>query len=520
MRTEFKLKKKVAFFNIVKWFLASTIIGAVVGVANGLFLKLLAATLDFTTSFNYYYFALPFGIYLVNILAKKVAPDHTSYSTNDAIAEINAKKPISLISAAKAFFLPIITIGVGGSAGKEAPCADVGAGIASSFAKIFSFNPNERRKLMICGVSAGFAGVFGVPISGALFGLEVLSVGTVFYEVMFPAFIAGITSFQVTQLMGVEYIYHPMVVGVLNLDGSLLFVVAAGIFFGLIARLFMQIISFTKILFRFISRKYSLFWKVFIASALLIALALLTSPVYLGLSMERVDAILAGDRAFTLGFLVKMVTTALTFAGGGVGGMITPVMFIGANAGYFFADMLGLNTVTFAALGLVSVLAGVANTPLAASVMAIELFGASMAPYAAVSCIVSFLITGRRSLYSKQRFAFDKDLSDDESETKADVYKPQNVNHLKKTINEKNFFMSMVRHLIPAAEKKGKRKHKKGEQPKAKKTQTQPEATQTQTAAEGKKISWLSHLFPEINPGDDQQAATEEKPQDNPIDKK
>lgn len=484
MRTEFKLRKKIAFFNILKWFLASTFIGVVVGITNGLFLKLLAATLNFTTSYNYYFLALPFGLYLVNILARKAAPRDTGFSTNEAIGAINDRRPISLISAAKAFFLPIITIGVGGSAGKESPCADVGAGMASFFAGLFSFNPSERRKLMICGVSAGFAGVFGVPISGALFGLEVLSVGTVFYEVMFPAFISGITSYQITKLMGVAYIYHPMTLEAIGLHTSLIYVLAAGIFFGLMSLLFVEIIKLTRIVFRFIGRKYSLFWKVFIAGAILIAIGLLASPAYLGLSMVRVDAILAGDRGMLFGFLIKMFTTGITFAAGGVGGAITPVMFIGANAGYFFADILGLNTITFAALGIVSILAGVCNTPLAASVMAIELFGATIAPYAAVSCIVSFLVTGRRSIYGKQKFAFDKDMSDDDSEhAPAAASKPKNVKELKRALNQKNFLLAMVRHLVPDVKQQKTKEHK----------EPQPAARQTP--------SIFSHLFPSLYDG-------------------
>jgi H+/Cl- antiporter ClcA len=484
MKTEFKLERKIAFLNILKWFLASVFVCAVVGVFNGLFLKLLSSTLKFSGNFPYYYFALPFGLYAVNILARNVAPRDNGFSTNEAIAAINERRGISAISAVKAFFLPIITIGVGGSAGKESPCADVGAGLASFFAKLFSFNVNERRKLMICGVSAGFSGVFGVPISGALFGLEVLSVGTVFYEVMFPAFISGITSYQITQMMGVEYIYYPMVLGAVNLDRSLLSTVAAGLFFGLMSLLFMEIIKLTRIVFRFIGRKYSLFWKVFIASAALIAIALLTSPVYLGLSMNRVEAVLAGDRALLFGFLIKMFTTGITFAAGGVGGLITPVMFIGANAGHFFADILGLNTSTFAALGIVSILAGVCNTPLAASVMAIELFGATIAPYAAVSCIVSFLVTGRRSLYSKQQFAFDKDMRDDDEDIKP-AGKGQRVKELKRALKQKNFLLSSVRHLIPDI-KAVKRTHTRGENP------------HNSSGNERKKPSLFSHLIPEI----------------------
>jgi len=160
------LQRKIAFLNILRWFLLSLLIGAIVGIFNAMFLKLLEYSIGLTNRFEYYFLILPFALYLVSKLAA-ISPKDNDYSTNQAIASINERKGVSLISAVKAFFLPIITIACGGSAGKESPCADVGAGISSSIAKLFHFNKQERRKLMICGVSAGFAGVFGVPISGA-----------------------------------------------------------------------------------------------------------------------------------------------------------------------------------------------------------------------------------------------------------------------------------------------------------------------------------------------------------------
>lgn len=442
MESKFNLRRRIAFFSILKWFFAATIIGVIVGFFNALFLNLLSTSIKFTNSYQYYFLFLPFVLVIVNYLARKIYPQDKGFSTNEAIASINERASISIISSIKAFFLPILTIAAGGSAGKESPCADVGAGVASLVSKLFSFNANERRKLMICGVSAGFAGVFGVPISGAMFGLEVLSVGSVFYEVMFPAFISGITSFQITHMLGVEYVYHPLSLGALNIDSSLWHVFLAGLFFGLVSLLFIEVLRLTQVLFRYISLRFSAFWKCFIAGVLIILITLLTSDIYLGLSMQRVDAILNGDNAATFGFLFKILTTSLTFAGGGVGGLITPIFFIGANAGYFFAHLLGLNTITFAALGLVSILAGAANTPLAASIMAMELFGADIAPYAAVSCIVSFLITGQRTIFDKQKFHFDKIISDDDDR---DQTRPQLENRLK----QRNFFLSMVRHLIP-----------------------------------------------------------------------
>ena len=402
------LQRKITFLNIIKWFLLALLIGVIVGICNAMFLKLLEFSIGFTNQFDYYFLILPLALYVVNKLAK-MSPKDNDYSTNQAIASINERKGVSLISSLKAFFLPIITIACGGSAGKESPCADVGAGVASTCAKIFSFNKQERRKLMICGVSAGFAGVFGVPISGALFGLEVLSVGTVFYEVMFPAFIAGITAFQVTTYLGVSYIYHPMNFSPVLAEKFFLKVIIAGLFFGLVSIILAETLKFTKVVFRFIALKTSPFWRSFIGGILLILIGLWISPSYLGLGVDGFNQILSGGALENpFGFFLKSLTTGITFAAGGVGGIITPVFFIGAQAGALLASWLGTDTATMAALGLVAVLAGAANTPLSASIMAIELFGAEIAPYAAVACVISFLMSGRQSVYASQRISLDK----------------------------------------------------------------------------------------------------------------
>lgn len=472
------LQRKITFLNIFKWFLLALFIGIIVGICNAMFLKLLEFSIGFTNQFDYYFLVLPLALYLVNKLAK-ISPKDNDYSTNQAIASINERKGVSLISALKAFFLPIITIACGGSAGKESPCADVGAGVASTCAKFFSFNKQERRKLMICGVSAGFAGVFGVPISGALFGLEVLSVGTVFYEVMFPAFIAGITSFQITHALGVNYIYHPLNLKAISLDGSLFQVVLAGLFFGVVALILIEVIKLSNIIMRYVGSKTNMFIRCLAASSIVILIGLLTSPDYLGLTMNRIDIILSGGKGMNLGFLIKIVATAFTFAGGGVGGLVTPVFFIGANAGYFFANLIGLNTSTFAALGLVSVLAGAANTPLAASIMAIELFGASIAPYAAVSCIVSFLVTGRRSIYPKQEFSFDKNLVEDDTKDPLDAYTTE---QLEKALIKKNFILQSIRHLLPNTLSK-----------------KEIDEIVTKSPKNKKDFKILTHLFPDFN---------------------
>ena len=432
---------------IIKWLLLSSLIGILVGTVDALFLKALDRALHWRNQFSLFYIGLPFALYLVYLLARKLYPHQLDYSTDAVIEKINTYRPVGIISAAKSLLLSILTMAAGGSAGKEAPCADAGAGIASCVAQLFRMNKEDQRKLMICGVSAGFAGVFGVPISGALFGLEVLWVGHIFYEVMLPAFIAGITAFQVTTYWGVDYLYHPLHFAPVISEQFFFKVILAGVFFGLVSIFVSEVLKFAKVVFRYIAVRTSPFWRSFIGGTILVLIGLWISPLYLGLGVEGFNHLLAGGSlANPFGFLIKAITTAITFAAGGVGGIITPVFFIGAQAGATFATWLGTDTTTMAALGLVAVLAGAANTPLAAIIMAIELFGAPIAPYATAACVVSFLMSGRHSIYASQRISFDK--KDDRPLNDTLSNAPRMASH--KGIFLKTF-KEMSKHLIPNA---------------------------------------------------------------------
>ena len=442
-------RQRHSFWNIIKWFFLATFVGVVVGCVDALFLKVLDGAIDWRNKIPLFYLGLPLFMYVIWLLARKAAPQAQDYSTDAVINKINSYRPIGLLSAVKSLVLSVFTMTVGGSAGKEAPCADAGAGIGSVFGRLFRMNLEDQRKMMICGVSAGFAGVFGVPISGALFGLEVLWVGHIFYDVMFPAFIAGITAFQVTTWLGVDYIYHPMNFAPVFTEQFFLKVLLAGLFFGFVSIMFTEVMKFVKVLFRYISLKTSPFWRCFIGGVILVLVGMLTSPLYLGLGMDGFNGILAGGELQSpFGFLIKTFTTAVTFAAGGVGGIVTPIFFVGAQAGATVAPLLGVDATTMAALGLVAVLAGAANTPLSASIMAIELFGAEIAPYAAVACVISFLLTGQQSVYGSQRISFDKEKEG--TVGPVDYERPEKARKMsgRKGMLLKTF-KEMSKHLIP-----------------------------------------------------------------------
>lgn len=399
----------ILLFSILKWLILSTIIGIIVGFSTTVFLKLLNWSIELTNNYSYYFLLLPVAFFLSIIVTKYLAPDAEGHGTEKVIEAIHKNNgkikpqvvPIKLI-------VTIISIASGASAGKEGPCAQIGAGLSSTFSDLFKFNENERRKLVICGISAGFASVFGTPIAGAIFGVEVLVIGSILYDVLLPSFIAGMTAFQISSMLGIKYFYHPLnplpeFYGIFFLN-----IILAGIFFGICSFLFIEVLK----LFKMLSEKINI-WaplKGIIGGSILIVLAFIFSDQFLGLGLNTIEDSLQGINIIWYAFIIKIIFTSITLNFGGSGGIITPIFFIGATAGTFFARIFNLDISTFAAIGMVSLLAGAANTPIAASIMFVELFGSNFAPYAAIACIISFVMTGHRSVYPSQMMGIRKSI--------------------------------------------------------------------------------------------------------------
>src|SRR5208283_128734 len=186
-------EQTVLFVSIVKWVVLATIAGAVVGGATAAFLKLLNWTTTFSQQSSYTFLLLPVALFLSALLIKYLAPDAEGHGTEkviEAIHKRSGKIPVAVVPVK--LLATIVTLAIGGSAGKEGPCAQIGAGLTSLFSDLLKFDDHDRKKLVICGISAGFAAVFGTPIAGSMFGVEVLFVGAILYEVLLPSFIAGI----------------------------------------------------------------------------------------------------------------------------------------------------------------------------------------------------------------------------------------------------------------------------------------------------------------------------------------
>jgi len=403
-------EESILLISIFKWFFIASLMGVIVGAATTFFLACLNWSSARLGEHSLYFFLLPLALALSSYITKSLAPEAEGHGTEKVIEAVHRHD-----SKIKAIVVPIklvttvITLACGGSAGKEGPCAQIGGGLASIVANMLHFDKDDRKKLVICGISAGFASVFGTPIAGAIFGIEVLFIGGIMYEVLLPTFIAGVMSYQVSSSLGITYFYHTIDFVPAFTELFFIKVLIAGILFGICSLLLIETLN----LFQKLSEKIP-WWaplKGLLGGAVLILLTLLLSTDYLGLGLNTIESALAGSKIVWYAFAAKILFTCITLSFGGSGGMVTPIFFIGATFGTLLAAILGVDPATFAAIGMVALLAGAANTPIAASILAIELFGAEIAPYAAVACVTSFLMTGHRSVYPSQVYAIMKSSS-------------------------------------------------------------------------------------------------------------
>jgi H+/Cl- antiporter ClcA len=405
-RIELNMEKRIAeqtvmFVHVLKWFALSTVTGVIVGISTTAFLKCLNGSIAWTGRFNYYFLFIPVGFLLSALMTRYLAPDAEGHGTEKVIEAIHKRSgKIKAVVVPVKLAATVVTLAAGGSAGKEGPCAQIGGGLASLFADLIRFTAKDRKKLVICGISAGFASVFGTPIAGAIFGVEVLFVGGLLYDVLLPSFIAGITSYQISTTLGIQYFHRPIAFTPVFSESFFLKVVLAGIFFGLCSFLFIEVLNGVGKIAEKIRLSKPL--KAVIGGTFLVVMVMFFSTQYLGLGLETIESCLQGQTTHWSAFLLKTVFTSVTLNFGGSGGIVTPIFFVGATTGSLFAQILHLDVATFASLGLVGVLAGCANTPIAASIMAVEMFGPKIAPYACVACVISFLMTGHRSVYPSQ----------------------------------------------------------------------------------------------------------------------
>jgi len=402
----------------LKWLAISLPLGAVVGSACALFLW----SLDQVTRFRWEHpellFALPVAGAIMGLAYHFIGKG--SEGGNDLIID-EIHEPAAGVPRRMA---PMILIGTlithlfGGSAGREGTAVQMGGSMASAFSHILRISTHDRRLLLMAGMAAGFAGVFGTPLAGCVFALEVLAIGQMKYEAVIPCIIAALTSDVVCSAWGIQHTddhLAALVSGSLPAEGSFfqgplfLKIILASIIFGLVSRLFSELAHRVHASLRKIIPWP--FLRPVVGGALVIGMVYaLGTRDYLGLgvSSPAPDAvtILSGFKtggADLFSWLWKLLFTVVTTASGFKGGEVTPLFFIGSSLGNVLSRWMGTPVELFASLGFVAVFAGASNTPLACTIMAMELFDPHHAVYYATACFIAYLISGYSGIYNSQR---------------------------------------------------------------------------------------------------------------------
>jgi H+/Cl- antiporter ClcA len=419
---------------LIRWTLISIPVAVAIGSMVALFLWLLNLAIHFRFAHTWLLYLLPVAGVVIHLLYKwygKSAEGGNNLII-DEIHEPGAGVPKRM--APLILVTTVITHLFGGSAGREGTAVQIGGSLANLFCGWFKLNDADKKVVLTAGVAAGFGAVFGTPLTGAIFALEVIAIGRIRYNALLPCLIAGLVADVTVSAWGIHHTpYH---IGMVNTGQDfyghnipvsfwlLGKVIVASALFGLASQAFAKAVHLVK---NFSLKWIKITWLIPVCGGLIIiALTFILGKLdYLGLGVDAeypgavtiVSAFQQGG-AHALSWLWKLIYTSVTLGTGFKGGEVTPLFYIGATLGNTLADLMNAPVSLFAALGFIAVFAGATNTPLACTLMGIELFGGEYALFFAVACFTAYFFSGEGGIYSAQRVAESKPGANDSNQFK------------------------------------------------------------------------------------------------------
>ncbi len=399
------LTKSFEYFKVlIKWLAISLVIGVIGGVTGSIFHILIDEVTELRHHHRWVIFLLPFGGLLITYLYRKFKKAG-KIDTNRVILSIRDNQNIPLVMVPLIFVSTVITHFLGGSAGREGAALQLGGGIGYNLGRVFKLDGKDMHIIVRSGMSAVFAALFGTPLTAAIFALEVIRVGIFNYAGLLPCIMSAITAFSISGILGLPPVrFFISEIPALPLD--LAKIIGLAILCALVSILFCISIHKTETLMKsYLKNRYL---RTFVGAVLIVFLSLLfSSGDYNGAGTEIIANAMVGQ-VKPEAFLMKIIFTAITIAAGFKGGEIVPAFFVGSTFGCAIAPLFGLDASLAAATGFVCLFCGVVNCPLASIMLAYEVFGGNNILFFAVSCGVSYMMSGYFGLYNSQKFIYSK----------------------------------------------------------------------------------------------------------------
>lgn len=391
--------------NLIKWLVLAVLTGLSVGFISSLFARVLKFVTNYRTEHFWIFFLLPVSGLIIVFLYQKFGQEDGG--TNQVLSTIRSQDDVPFRSAPLIFVSTILTHFAGGSAGREGAAIQLGGSIGNQLGSWFHLDEEDRHVMVMCGMSAAFSAVFGTPMAAAVFAMEVVSVGVMYYAALLPCVIASIIAAEFATGVGLNPETFPVArIPQLSLESGLkMAVIAAGC--GLLSILFcVALKAVSGIYGKYLKNPYL---RVCVAGCLVIGITmLLGTGDYMGAGNELIAKAVEQGKARPLDFLWKMILTAITMRAGYRGGEIVPAFSVGATFGCVAGGLLGFSPEVAAAASMVALFCGVTNCPIASMLISFELFGFSGAAYYLIAISISYALSGYYSLYKDQTIVYSK----------------------------------------------------------------------------------------------------------------
>ena len=394
-------------FYFIKWCIIAYIIGGFGGVIGGVFSLAITAVTGFRTANPWMLFVMPIsGVAIVGLY--QITGEVKNRGTNMVLEAISTEQMMTKRTGFLIFMSTILTHLVGGSAGREGAALQIGGSIGTWVGrwKFLKLDPKEEKIAVMCGMAAVFSALFGTPVAAAVFSMEVISVGVMYYAAMLPCCLAAFLGRDIAQSMGVApELFTIEEVPALNIE-TVQPVVLLGLLLAILSIAFVLILHGTEHKMKeYLPNPYV---RILVTSVVFIALTLLVrTRVYCGSSMILIEESIEGHVEW-YSFILKTVFTAIALGGGFRGGEIIPTLCVGACFGALVGVLLGFNPPLMAACGMIGLFAAVTNCPISSIFLGIELFQGQGIAFFATVVSISFTLSGYYSLYGSQKFVYAK----------------------------------------------------------------------------------------------------------------